>query len=226
MWVIEYDLVRLQQGCPQEALLAHLSRLVRRVVYIQFTDDIGEDGGSYLNARDLELRILDDVPFRIHAPGSFTGRHCLYAIDHRLRQGYRSRIARIKYQGHIGPGDLHADNRKVAKQRDRHNYRLIRRCATQRASDRIEQLALMILAQLPEHHAAEVMALDVVRLDRDRLGVVVGDERVSRRVPKEGRLCLCIPLADKALLADELIDQLRIRVRGFEAFIRLIETSV
>src|SRR5713101_5254973 len=55
-----------------------------------------------------------------------------------------------------------------------------------RSCDDVEELIVTVLAQLPEHHTAEVMRLDVLRLDRDRLRIIVGDEGSRGTVPQIG----------------------------------------
>lgn len=85
---------------------------------------------------------------------------------------------------------------------------------------------MIVLRDLPEHDAAQVMRLDEGCLVGDGVRVVAGDETVRGRVPQIRCVGFRIPIAHVALLVDERVFQHRPRIRPDEMRIRLLAATV
>ncbi|MNE50917.1 hypothetical protein D3C80_1455160 [compost metagenome] len=59
----------------------------------------------------------------------------------------------------------------------------------------------VILAQMPEHHAAQLLLLDVLRLVLEAFDVVVGNKQAIGRVIQVRRFGLVVPQALIAVVA-------------------------
>src|SRR5215831_1469023 len=62
-----------------------------------------------------------------------------------------------------------------------------------RSHDDVEQLVVVVLTQLPEHHPTQAMFPDVVRFYRQRLRIIVSDEGVRGRLPQIRCLSAIVP---------------------------------
>src|SRR5258708_17640059 len=70
------------------------------------------------------------------------------------------------------------------------------------------------------------MRLDVLRLDPDRVRIVVGDEGSRGTVPQIRRLGAIVPVADETLSADELVCEFRVVVGTLESLVGLPKPAV
>ena len=95
-----------------------------------------------------------------------------------------------------------------------------------RSHDDVEQLVVVVLTQLPEHHPSQVMLPDVIRFYRQRLRIIVGDEGLCGRLPQIRRLCAIVPTANESCAADELLPEFRVAVLGLEPRVGLIDPGV
>jgi hypothetical protein len=84
----------------------------------------------------------------------------------------------------------------------------------------------VVLTHLPEHHPAQVMLSNVVRLDRQRLRIIVGDEGPRGPVPQIRCLGAIVPTANESCSSDQLLPEFRIAVLGLEPRVGLIDPGV